>query len=107
MSVQKVTTVRFRLNNLTIASVGAAGSGNTDVTITAVPAEWVNAIGFALPTDADWTAALGIVQARIISTTSLRLRVANPSAGAIDPADTFDFDVFIFLPTGQVQQTVG
>lgn len=102
----KVQTVRFRLNNLVVGSIGAAGSLNVDSTITAVPAEWVGCIGFAVPTDADLTAALGAPMARITSTTNLRLRFSNGSAGAIDPADTFDFDVFIFLETGQIQQTI-
>lgn len=97
---------RFRLNNLVIANIGAAGSLNVDVTITAVPSDWVGAVGFAIPTDADFTAALSAPMCRITSTTNLRLRFANASAGGIDPADTFDFDVWMFIPTGQAQQTI-
>jgi hypothetical protein len=100
-------SMRFRLNNLVIASVGAAGSLNVDVAINALPADYVGSVGWALPRDADLTAGLpGPIQARITSTTNLRLRFVNPSAGAIDPVDTFDFDVFIFPATGNVQQTI-
>ena len=98
--------VGFRLNNLAVGSVGAAGSLNVDVTITAVPSSWVGSIGIALPIDADLTAGLPPPSARITSTTNLRLRFANPSAGAIDPADTFDYNVFLFVPSGNLQQTV-
>lgn len=99
--------LRFRLNNLVVASVGAAGSLNVDTTINALPANYVGSVGFAVPVDADLTAGLpGPVMARITSTTNLRLRFVNPSAGAIDPADTFDWDVFIFPETGNAQQTI-
>ena len=97
---------RFRLNNLVVGSIGAAGSLNVDVTIAAVPAEWVGATGFAIPTDADLTAGLPAPMCRITSTTNLRLRFVNPSAGAIDPADTFDFDANVVIPSGQAQQTI-
>jgi len=99
--------IRFRLNNLAIASIGAAGSLNVDVTISALPANYVNAVGFAIPVDADLTAGLPApVMARITSATNLRLRFVNPSAGAIDPDNTFDWNVYIFPETGNVQQTV-
>lgn len=101
-----VSALLFKLNNLVVASIGAAGSLNVDVAIAAVPAGLVGATGFAYPIDADLTAGLPPPYARIQSTTVLRLRFANPSAGAIDPADTFDWDVFIFPSVGQVQQTI-
>jgi hypothetical protein len=99
-------SARFRLNNLVIASIGAAGSLNVDVTIAAVPSSWVGATGTALPIDADLTAGLPPPSARITSTTNLRLRFANPSAGAIDPVDTFDWDVNVQIPAGSAQQTI-
>lgn len=98
--------IRFRLNNLVVANIGAAGSLNVDVAINAVPASYVGCIGIAIPVDADLTAGLPPPYARITSTTNLRLRFANPSAGGIDPADTFDYDVIIFLETGTAQQTI-
>lgn len=99
-------SARFRLNNLVVANVGAAASLNVDVTINAVPAEWVGAIGIAAPVDADLTAALPPPYARITSTTNLRLRFANPSAAGIDPADTFDWEVVIWPERGNAQQTI-
>ncbi len=98
--------VRFRLNNLVVGSVGAAGSLNVDTTIAAVPAEWVGAVGFAVPVDADLTAGLGAPMARITTTTNLRLRFSNGSAAGIDPADTLDYDVFVFPERGNAQQTI-
>jgi len=97
---------RFRLNNLVVANIGAAGSLNVDVTITAVPSDWVGAIGIAAPVDADLTAGLPPPYARITSTTNLRLRFANPSAGGIDPADTFDWEVLVWPERGNPQQTI-
>jgi hypothetical protein len=105
-SGQGTSAIRFRLNNLVVANIGAAGSLNVDVAITAVPAGYVGAIGFAVPVDADFTAALCAPMARITSTTNLRLRFPNASAGGIDPADTFDWDVIVFLETGNAQQTI-
>lgn len=99
-------TARFRFNNLVVGNIGAAGSLNVDVTIASVPASWVGATGIALPIDADLTAGLPPPTARITSQTNVRLRFANPSAGAIDPADTFDWDVILNIPAGNVQQTV-
>lgn len=98
--------VRFRLNNLVVGNVGATGSLNVDVTITAVPSDWVNAVGIALPIDADLIAGLPPPYARLTSTTNLRLRFANPSAAGIDPADTHEWDVLLFPPRGNAQQTV-
>jgi hypothetical protein len=99
--------IRFRLNNLVVANIGAAGSLNVDTAINALPTSFVNAVGWAVPIDSDLTAGLpGPVMARITSTTNLRLRFVNPSAGGIDPADTFDWDVFIFPETGNAQQTI-
>lgn len=98
--------VRFRVNNPAIGNIGAAGSLNVDFTINAVPSDWVGAVGFAVPADADLTAGLPPPMARITSTTNLRLRFVNPSAGAIDPADTFDYDVFVFPLRGNPQQTI-
>ncbi len=105
MLMGNFTCKRFRLNNLVVGSVGAAGSLNVDVTITS-DASLVGAVGFAAPVDADLTAGLPLPYARVTAATNLRLRFANPSAGAIDPADTFDWDVYMFVPTGQTQQTI-
>lgn len=99
--------IRFRLQNLVVANIGAAGSLNVDTAINSLPASYVGAVGFAVPVDNDLTAGLpGPIMARITSQTNLRLRFVNPSAGGIDPADTFDWDVFIFPETGAAQQTI-
>ncbi len=106
MLMQKMQTVRFRLNNLTVGSVTAAGSVNVDTVIAAVPTDWIGAVGYAQPVGADLAAGLGAPMASILDATHLRLRFSNGSAGGITPAATLDYDVFIFLPTGAVQQIV-
>ncbi len=98
--------LRFRLNNLVVASVGAVASVNNDVTITALPASMVGCIGIAIPTEADMLAGMLPPIVRLTSTTNLRLRFVNPSAGALDLADTHDWDVYLFVPSGQNQQTI-
>lgn len=98
-------SARFRLNNLVVANIGAAGSLNVDVTVTSRP-NLVGSIGVALPVDNDLTAGLPPPTARMTTATNLRLRFANPSAAGIDPADTFDWDVYMFLPEGQITQTI-
>jgi hypothetical protein len=97
---------RIRLNNLVVGNIGAAGSLNVDVAVSAALGLTVDSVGIAIPVDADLTAGLLPPIARATSTTNLRLRFVNPSAGAIDPADTFDWDVFMFQPTGMVDATV-
>lgn len=93
---------RYRFNNLVVGSVGAVGGLNVDVTIPADAGLTTDFVGLALPVDADLTPALPPPTARVINSTTIRLRFANPSAGAIDPADTFDWDVILFAGTGQV-----
>ena len=100
-----MTVRRFRLNNLVVGNIGAAGSLNVDVAITA-DNSIVNATGIAIPVDADLTAGLLPPVVRCTANNNLRLRFVNPSAGAIDPADTFDWDVYLFIPTGAIQQTI-
>ena len=97
---------RFRLNNLVIGNIGAAGSLNVDVAISAAHGLTTDSVGIAIPVDADLTAGLPTPIVRATSNVNLRLRFVNPSAGAIDPADTFDWDVFMFQPTGMIDQTV-
>jgi hypothetical protein len=97
---------RFRLNNLVVGAVGAADSLNVDVVVAATHGLTTDCIGIAVPVDADWTAGLPLPTVRATSATNLRLRFVNPTAAPVDPADTFDWDVFMFMPTGAIDQTV-
>jgi len=95
---------RFVLNNLVIGSIGAAGSLEVSVDVTGTPLV-VGSVGIAIPRAA-MTGGVGINPVRVTDTNTLTLQFVNGSAAAIDPADTFDFDVFLFTPTGQAQQTI-
>jgi hypothetical protein len=106
IALANVSAKRFVLNNVAIANITAVT--NLDVNV-AVAAGSVAAgqVGFAVPTDASMTNGIpGIIPVRATSSSNLRLTFTNASAGAIDPADTFDFIVFLFENTGAVQQTV-
>lgn len=97
---------RFRFNNLVIGNIGAVGTVAVAVAVTAGSVV-SGAVGFAVPVDAAFTNGLsGIVPARCTSNAQITLYFANASAAGIDPADTFDFDVFIFPEVGATQQTV-
>lgn len=98
--------LRYRLNNLVIGNITTDTSLNVDVTISALPADFVGTVGFAVPRDNDWTTGLPMPQARITSTTNLRLRFPNPTGADVNPADTFDWDVILFPATGNIQQTI-
>jgi hypothetical protein len=102
-----VVAKRFVLNNLVIASIGAVSTVAVAVPVAAAAGLVVGQVGFAVPNAAAFTAGLpAIVGARVTTATEITLYFANGSAGAIDPADTFEFTVFIFENTGDVQQTI-
>ena len=92
---------RFRFNNLVIPSIGAA---DTESVAVAVPSGSVvvGDVGFAVATARMTDGLPGIIPCRATDVDEITLDFANPSAGAIDPADTFDFNVFIFPSTGEV-----
>lgn len=97
---------RFRFNNLAIGSIGAVATVAVAVAVTSGKVV-SGQVGFAVPVDAAFTGGLvGIVPARATSAAEITLYFANASAGALDPADTFDFDVFMFPEVGEVAQTV-
>lgn len=97
---------RFVFNNLVIANIGAVTNLDVDVAVTAGAVE-AGMVGFAIATDASMTAGIpGIIPARATANNNIRLTFTNASAGGINPPDTFDFTVFMFQNTGNVQETV-
>lgn len=89
-------TYRYIVNNLTIASIGAAGSLDVSVSL---PGAKVGDIGLAIPRQA-LTGAVSINPIRITADNTGAIQFVNSSAGAIDPVDTMDFDVILFRATG-------
>ncbi len=97
---------RFRLNNLVIANIPTVENLAVDVAVTAGKVK-AGSVGFAVPVGATMTNGIpGIVPVEATTNANLRLTFTNASAGAINPADTFDFEVFLFDRSGVVAQTV-
>lgn len=97
---------RFRLNNLVIGNIGAVANLAVDVAVTSGKVK-TGDVGFAIAVDANMTDGIpGIIPVVATSNTNIRLLFTNASAGAIDPADTFDFNVVMFPQTGNLAQTV-
>lgn len=90
-------TYRYSVNNLVIASIGAAGS--LDVAVVLQGAK-VGDVGIAIPRQA-LTAGVSINPIRITADNAGAIQFVNGTAGAIDPVDTMDFDVVLFRSTGQ------
>jgi hypothetical protein len=91
---------RFRANNVVIPNIVTVTTASVDIAIPADPRVTTDAIGFAVPVDANFTNAVGINPCRATSNVNLRLRFVNAANNDINPGDTFDFDIILFLPTG-------
>lgn len=94
-----VTGRRFQVTDLVIASIGAVTSLAVSVAITSgglVLGDMIVVTPRAALTNG--IVCYGIV----IDATHFGIVFVNASAGAIDPADTFDFDVLVFTPTGSL-----
>ncbi len=97
---------RFKLVNLVIGNITAVTNLDVDVAVTAGKVK-AGDVGFAIPTDASMENGIpGIIPVRATTNANLRLTFTNASAGAINPADTHEFDIIMFPSTGQVAQTV-
>jgi hypothetical protein len=94
---------RYVVNNLVIPSIGAVATTEVQVTL---PGVKVGDSGFACPRDAKLTAGISILPIRVTAADTAQIGFVNSSAGAIDPADTFDFDVYIFKSTGAIAATI-
>ncbi|MDX1371015.1 MAG: hypothetical protein R3321_01005 [Nitrososphaeraceae archaeon] len=96
---------RFLLNNLVIGNIVAASSLEVDVGLAASSGVGPGSVGIAAP-NAAMTGAIGINPVRSKVADQITLQFVNASAGAIDPVDTLEFDVFMFTPVGALQQTI-
>ena len=77
----------------------------TEVQVALVGAR-VGDSGIACPRDAKFTNGIAILPLRVTANDVVQIPFCNASAGAIDPADTFDFDVYLFRATGNLQGAV-
>lgn len=89
-------TYRYIVNNLAIASIGAAGSLDVAVSL---PGSVVGDVGIAIPRQA-LTGGVSINPIRVTAAGSAAIQFVNGSAAAIDPVDTMDFDIVLFRSTG-------
>lgn len=95
---------RYLVNNLTIPSIAAVTT--TEVAVTLNGAR-VGDSGFAVPRGAALTNGLVINYVRVTGNDAGVIAFTNASADAIDAADTFEFDVFLFKASGQLSGTIG
>jgi hypothetical protein len=95
---------RYLVNNLVIGSIGAVATVEVTVTVSSGGLV-VGDIGVAVPRAA-FTGGVAVGPVRVVTATTFVIPFINASAGALDPADTFEFDVFIFRGTGNLTQSV-
>lgn len=84
--------LKYSIDNLVIPSIAAVTT--TEVAINC-PGVMPGDIGVAIPRNAAFTNGLSIGHARCAVAGVLQLPFVNASAGAIDAADTFDFDILV------------
>jgi hypothetical protein len=89
--------VHYQKANVPIASIAAVTT--LEVTFT-MPGADVGDFFIGVPSTA-FTNGLGIQAGRISAANTGKLPIVNGSAGAIDPADTFTFDLFLFKKGGK------
>jgi hypothetical protein len=94
---------RYTITNLVIGNITAVNTLEVQVTL---PGAQVGDSGFACPRDAKMTNGISINPLRVTAPNTVQIPFVNASAGAIDPADTFDFDVYLFRASGNVQAAI-
>ncbi len=97
-------TLRYTIENLVIASVGAVTTLTVSVALAAAQLGAGDGV-LVTPRGAALTNGIA-VYGIVIDSTHIGLCFVNASAGAIDPADTFDFDVYVVKKTGPVAQAL-
>ncbi len=88
---------RYTIDNLVIGNITAVTTLEVQVTL---PGANVGDIGIACPRDAIFTAGVGINPVRISAANTGQIPFVNGSAGAINPADTFDFTIALIKASG-------
>lgn len=84
--------LKYSIANLAIPSIAAVTT--TEISLTC-PGVKPGDVGIAIPRDAAFTNGLAINHCRCAVAGTLLMPIVNASAGAIDAADTFDFDIFV------------
>ena len=94
---------RYTVANLVIPSIGAVATTEVQVTL---PGAKVGDAGFAVSTAAFTAGIAPMIPVRISATNTAQLAFCNASAAPNEPADTFDFDVYLFCATGPLTDAV-
>lgn len=94
---------RYTVTNLVIPSIAAVTTTEVQVVLAGAA---VGDGGIACPRDAKLTSGIALNPVRISAAGIGQIPFVNASAGAIDPADTFDFDVYLFRATGALSGAV-
>jgi len=90
---------RVIVSNLVVASIAAATAAEVSV---AVPGLQVGSVGYFFGNQANASGLVyGGVRCAVAGTAILRF--VNPTAAAIDPADTDDYTMIIDTPSGSQQ----
>jgi hypothetical protein len=96
------TSIRFLLNNLVVGTVNAASSKNVDVDVTAVLP-----LGCGIDVHAREAQTGGLTWYAVrLDANTIRIVFVNGTAGNIVASDTIEYDVYVKLPTGELQQTI-
>lgn len=95
---------RYSVENLAIGNITAVTTLTVNVDVSSAG---LNTGDGVLVTPRGTALTNGIsLYGHIVDSNTIGLDFVNASAGAIDPVDTFDFDVYVFLQTGNKQQAV-
>lgn len=91
---------RFTVENLVIASIGAVTTLVVSVTVAGAGLQAGDGVQVTPRVATGLTNGIAVYGV-IIDATHIGIAFVNASAGAIDPADTFDFDIYVTKKTGQ------
>lgn len=94
---------RYTITNLVVASIAAVTTTEIQVTL---PGVKVGDSGFFAPRDAKMLNGIALLPIRVTADNTAQLPFCNASAGALDVADTQDYDVYVFRATGNLQAAV-
>lgn len=102
MLANSVLKAHIQVTDLVIASITAVTTLVKTITVTG--ANFVAGDGVQVTVRSATGMTNGIaLYGVVIAATQLGIAFVNASAGAIDPADTFDFDIYVFSGTGNLQ----
>ena len=91
---------RFTVENLVIASIDAVTTLVVSVVVAGAGLQAGDGVQVTVRSATGITNGIAIYGV-IIDATHIGIAFVNASAGAINPADTFDFDIYVTKKTGQ------